>query len=116
MGMYTEVLIKGIIKEEQVDKVRKFMSGDFEDMDTPEIQFICSYYHFPRVILEWSEEYLFFRCDIKNYHGQIEEFLDWLVPKMAKEFTEPFCVGWYWYEEDPAPKLIIKNEDNWLLR
>lgn len=57
---------------------------------------------FSNVLLEWQ---LTIRCNLKNYDGEIEKFLDLLSPYIS---TEDF-LGYMRYEEDIMPTLIFKN-------
>ena len=69
----------------------------------------CSAYfdHFPyshlvkdNCIPNWY--YFAVDSDLKNYHGEIEKFIDWIKPlSRSKGF-----VGYWQYEEDDEPHLI----------
>lgn len=41
------------------------------------------------------------RCALKNYSGEIQEFLEWLAP-----IAEDGFAGYYRYEEDDHPTLV----------
>ena len=43
------------------------------------------------------------RCNLKNYDGEIEHFVDWLAPHIEENGT---LLGFYRYEEDREPTLI----------
>lgn len=65
----------------------------------------CSCYHTPEVFNYLAKsKYIFTRCDLKNYHGEIEQFLEWIKPYLDQQ--EGDCIGWYWYEEDRSPTLL----------
>lgn len=126
MGMYTELLLKCIIKKdapENVKQVVKFLFSKEEQPDVlPEHEFFqcdrwqcigscSSYYHYPEAIssinVEFDELYIFSRSDLKNYDSEIEKFIDWLNPYV--DTYEGMCIGWKWYEEDDQPTLIYKQ-------
>lgn len=118
MGMYTELLLKcNIRKGEKLNKIREYLKfeGNITLTDTPRSMQIFrggSYYHHPESIISLEDDYrdgayLFARFDIKNYDGDIEVFLDWLSD--AVDELDEKCVGWYWYEEEDKPTLLIMD-------
>lgn len=46
------------------------------------------------------------RCNLKNYDGEIEQFIDWIMPYVAAEPGE--FLGFYRHEEAEDPTLIRK--------
>ena len=152
MGMYTELVFKGFLKDNLPKEVREVLHYLFDDDENSEcwtrgndwakikekypekvffsnddIQkefwrptidhnfFRCpwwrdianssSYYHVPQSFkCLQKDRYIFTRCDLKNYHGVIEEFVEWSKPYLDME--EGSCIGWYWYEEYAKPTLL----------
>ena len=51
--------------------------------------------------------YLTVRCNLKNYDGEIEAFLDWLAPHIS----ESGFLGYSRYEEFKNPTLIYLERD-----
>lgn len=49
-------------------------------------------------------QYLCIRCNLKNYDGEIEKFIDWITPHLKKH--EGDFLGFYRYEETEQPTLI----------
>lgn len=132
MGMYTELYISALVKVTGRDKeafLRLFTNenldnslSSFADLHDAfklsRIQFGmipggCSHYFVPMSTCrcEWnkiSKAYcLTFRCDLKNYEGEIETFLDWLMPFIDAAPGEH--IGHTRYEEGDAPTLLYKS-------
>lgn len=132
MGMYTELYISAQIKPDA--KNLPAFKALFVDRDIKEkhkkfhklhhaftcsrIQFGmipggCSHYFTPMSSskCEWNEisqaYCLTFRCDLKNYEGEIEAFLDWLMPMVDGYDGEH--IGHKRYEESEAPTLLFKT-------
>jgi len=120
MGMYTELVLKcDVLPDvpENVGQVLNFLfCGGDEPTDLPDHSFFrcerwqavgrCnSYYHHPKTINSYTENYLFSRSDLKNYDGEIEKFVDWVKPYLNMSAGD--CIGWSWYEEAPSPTLIF---------
>lgn len=126
MGMYTELVLKcqinGGAPKEVMDVIQYMFAGADKPVKLPKHEFFtlpcwdsignsCSFYHHPSVVnncpkFDYSEEqYIFSRSDIKNYSGEIQEFLDWIKPYISA--MEGQCIGWTWYEEELQPTLII---------
>ena len=127
MGMYTELVLKCQIKVDAPVDVKAIIAhmfcGEKEPEKLPQHKFFSlprwnfigscsSFYHHPEVInscpnFDFTDtQYIFSRSDIKNYDGEIEQFIDWLKPYVDAE--DGTCIGWTWYEEDLQPTLIIK--------
>ncbi len=126
MGMYTEVLVKCDIRTDidPVDKAALEYLFNRETDDAPDVlpthAFFstarwmavgahCSFYHVPWVDSRFGGDHgattLFSRSDLKNYHGEVEAFFDWLRPLVDGEPGD--CIGWQWYEEDRVPTLVL---------
>lgn len=55
-----------------------------------------------------SESYfLCIRCNLKNYNREIQKFVDWIMPYLAKHNND--FLGFYRYEEDETPTLIYAD-------
>ena len=128
MGMYSEIYVKAVLKEDVDDNViniLKYMLG----MDDVELEYLeipshrlfaterwhCmlrsgSYYHIPYNVklFEYNEisnnYYLVVRSDFKNYNGEIGKFFDWIAPYVEKYGDKTF-IGYSLYEEDDEPTL-----------
>ena len=124
MGTYTELVLKCRIKAgcpELVHQVLNFMFGDspFERPETlPHHKFFkserwesvgrgCSYYHIPVCLSFYDGKHLFSRSDLKNYHGEIDLFIDWLKPYISNE-TGQF-IGWIFCENSREPIFIYSD-------
>lgn len=138
MGMYTEIVAALELRgghgqsaeapPQSIIDVLHFLTGydDSAALDVPDHPFFSrrgwrsvlrtDSYYFPgdtRSTFRYDEIakswFLTVRSNLKNYDGEIEQFLDWIAP-----YTEPndvrddglFFVGYMRYEEDPDPTLI----------
>lgn len=126
MGMYTELYLRCDLKEdtpkEVIDLLRAMVMGDQEPPETtpfgdrlcPWMLRSASHYHFPfaKSSMDYIEFfntwYLFVRCDLKNYEGEIEAFLQWLAPHINSYPGE--YIGHTRYDEDPVPTHLIYGE------
>ena len=125
MGMYTELHFNSELKEDvpkQVLEVLEFMVGNNETEPNPPSHELfqdtrwaymlrCDSYYFDadtRSTLRFDKigncYYLCIRCNLKNYADEIEKFLDWIMPYLAKE--EDDFLGFSRYEETEEPTLI----------
>ena len=128
MGMYTEIYVKVVLKENvdyNVINILKYMLGmddvELEDLTLPSHRLFaterwhcmlrsCSHYHIPYSVklFEYNEisnnYYLVVRSDFKNYQGEIGKFFDWITPYIEKYGDKTF-IGYSLYEEDDEPKL-----------
>ena len=59
---------------------------------------------FDKIANQW---FLCIRCNLKNYTGEIEAFIDWIDP-YVDAFRGNF-LGFYRYEETEEPTLIYKR-------
>ena len=118
--MYTELVLKAMIKEDSpkiVKDILEFLfNGAEEPKKKPDHEFFTkerwdiigrcnSYYHVPFSLSKYSEGYVFSRSDFKNYNSEIESFIDWIKPYIDE--PDGYCIGWTWYEEYDVPTLII---------
>jgi len=122
MGMHTELILKCRLVDnlpENVDQVLNFLFND-QPLVLPYPQhdfFKCShwefignsasYYHVPVAIKYLDKGILFTRFDMKNYHTEIELFIDWLQPYIDAPAGK--CIGWTFYEEYLTPILVYKT-------
>lgn len=129
MGMYTELHFNAeLVRKppQQVLDVLGYMTGAVETKPPTlpdhalfgterwEGMLLCSSYYFPLSTassIDWDDiansHYLRVRCNLKNYGGEIEKFLDWVMPYVN---AGDECLGYYRHEEDPHPTLIYKHE------
>ncbi len=124
MGMYTELIFQGEIKKEVPESINSLLNYFFDkdsclysyffDKELPDHPFFkcdgwkmighcCSHYFTPFSLRHKESNYVFMRCDIKNYNNEIELFLDWISEYMN------YYYGWYWYEEDDEPTIFDRN-------
>lgn len=106
MGMYTELLIKAEIKSDTPKYIVDELNTIFNRHISNGVGTSCSYYHIPWFDSKFEDGYIFSRSDLKNYGGEIEEFVAWLKPHLNFENYE--CFGWVWYEEESVPTLLMK--------
>lgn len=121
MGMYTELILKCSVKKDCPEQVKAILNSLFNGVEyNKELPnhpfFLCSrweyigsshsYYHVPWHDAKYQDNYIFSRCDLKNYEDEIENFLDWLSPYIDAQ--PGACIGWKWYEEDETPTLLFK--------
>jgi hypothetical protein len=126
MGMYTELVMACRLKDdvpEDVIKILQYMCGEkVDDLKIPTDHEFFSYELWPmlnadsyyfvgqthsmiRKVHELIGWRLTVRTNIKNYHDEIEKFLDWLNPYM--KYYDPIeFLGYIRYEEDVFPTLI----------
>lgn len=132
MGMYTQLMFNAELRKDtpdQVISILEFMTGDASygiAPETPEHALFdterwtfmlvsSSYYFEPNasktsfrkddITKSWHLSVL---CDLKNYSGEIEAFLDWIMPYLDDSNRQ--VLGWTWYEEDDEPTLIRKGD------
>ena len=128
MGMYTEMYVKAIFKENlpnDVVNIIEYMLGmgdiKVEDLKLPDHELfkthrweymlrLASHYHTTFALNKFiyneiSENYfLVARADFKNYNGEIEKFFDWLKPYLQREFDKTL-IGYSLFEGTTEPKL-----------
>lgn len=130
MGMYTEFLFQGETKANLPKEIKELIDyyfGESFELDIgqpgsnrklPDHNFfkcdrwhhighIGSYYFSPFALRHKQEhiqedgtQRVFLICNLKNYHDEIELFLDWIDPYME------FYWGHYCYEEDEKPTFF----------
>jgi hypothetical protein len=124
MGMYTELYLRSGLKmdtpQEVIDLLRMMVAGDPPDTTPfgggrcPWMLQCSSHYHFPFAVSSMhrigvlDRWYLFVRCDLKNYEGEIEAFLKWIAPHL--DACKGEYIGHTRYEEDPLPTHLIYGE------
>ena len=128
MGMYTEIYVKAVLKEnvdDNVINILKYMLGiddvELEDLTIPSHSLFeterwhCmlrsgSYYHIPYSVklFEYNDisenYYLVVRSDFKNYQGEIGKFFDWIKQYLEQDYYKTF-MGYSLYEEEYEPTL-----------
>ena len=129
MGMYTELhynveLIENV-PEEVLDVLRHMLYTGEEMLPEPPLPdhalFESDRWHYMLVMDSYyfsgdthstlryddiSKEYtLSIRCNLKNYDNEIEKFIDWIHPYIAKEVGD--FLGFWRYEEVNTPTLIF---------
>lgn len=128
MGMYTELVMACEIKKSTPTYITVVLAGmcDGDDI-SPEIipehplfkterwssmlttdsAYFSGDTHSECTWDEFSEKYgLTIRCNLKNYGGEIEHFVDWLRPYIDAPDGE--FLGYSRCEEDDHPTLIYK--------
>jgi hypothetical protein len=125
MGMYTELHFNSELRKDVPQDVLDalhYMVGRVEAEPTlPDHPLflssrwrsvlLCDSYYFDadtHSTLRFDETagayYLCIRSNLKNYEGEIEKFIDWIRPYLAKEQGE--FLGFSRYEETEDPTLI----------
>ncbi len=131
MGMYTELCLNvalkgntpieviGVLKHmlfKRVDNIEEYIPDHpFFKTDRWDWMLQCSSHYFiPIATFELSDtnhiseqRYLTGRCDLKNYSGEIEQFIDFIMPYI--DAYEGEFLGYSRYEEDTEPTLIYKT-------
>lgn len=125
MGMYTElhynVELRKDVPAEVLAALRYMLDHDqpkaqcdhplFKTDRWPVMLRISSAYFPARTHSELFEEYdqwhLGVRCNLKNYCGEIEKFIDWMDP-YVNAFEGDF-LGFHRYEESEDPVIIRKG-------
>jgi hypothetical protein len=126
MGMYTELHYNVELRKAvpaKVIEVLKYMLDNDEPCEGkpnhplfvtdrwPVMLRMSSAYFPARTHSELFEEYgqwhLGVRCNLKNYCGEIEKFIDWLDPYV--EAFEGDFLGFHRYEESEEPVVIRKG-------
>jgi hypothetical protein len=127
MGMYTELHFNSELKKEtpkEVIETLKYMVGEAENSPDllPEHDLFktgrwdymlqCDSYYFnadTHSTLRFDDisdsYYLCIRTNLKNYGNEIEEFIDWIRPYLAK--SEGEFLGFSRYEETEQPTLLF---------
>lgn len=124
MGMYTELFLQVPLKKDTPKSMLntlRFMLGESVQeevsppFDSPRWEWMLrssSHYHYPvaHSSLDYlnyvDQHYLFVRCDLKNYEGEIDSFLKWVSPYVEPQ-DEYHYSGHYRYEESVEPTRII---------
>ncbi len=130
MGMYTELHFNVELERDAPDSVRAILEHMVrttdEDVEAPDLpdhllfkterwdfMLHCDSYYFPADTHSTFRRdeigdawYLCVRTNLKNYGGEIEKFLDWVLPYVDADNE---CLGYYRYEADAHPTLIYKS-------
>lgn len=128
MGMYTEFHFNARLRKDVPDDVLAILKGMVQGEDeapetTPahplfatdrwEYMLQCDSYYFAadtRSTLRFDEiggfHALCIRCNLKNYDGEIQKFIDWIMPYID-EHDE--MLGFYRYEESKQPTLVFAD-------
>lgn len=131
MGMYTEYLLRGSLKDDTPQQVRDVLtylaSRDWDERQEPDplpdhpffatARWEClgsrMSYYFPGSVghSEFSEHGFIFYGDLKNYNQEIAEFVDWIKP-----YLDPLdkFIGYELYEEADEPILYYQKEELFL--
>jgi hypothetical protein len=127
MGMYTEFHFNAELKQDTPQTVIATLAAmlandepkDFAPLfDHPLFQtmlwrfmLVSDSYYFPadthstcRYDDIANSRFLCIRCNLKNYDGEIEKFIDWIMPYVDE--TPGEFLGFYRHEEDVQPTLI----------
>lgn len=124
--MYTQLCFNAELKEEtprQVISTLRWLLGEHDDMDGPLDGNLTdrtwsgmfngwSFYHAPAGSKSFirrnrgNEWYLSVLCDIKNYGGELEAFIEWIKPWVAPRGQDKTFLGYTRYEESDEPTLI----------
>jgi len=128
MGMYTELIFGAGLKKETPQSVidaLKYMLGDTEDKpkDFPLPDGRCEWlfqstsyfgmtvpankFVFDKDFDSWC---LSTRSSIKNYEGEIEEFLDWIKPYICSGSGNRNMYALTIYEDSATPSIYYLNE------
>lgn len=125
MGMYTELHFNSRLRENiplSILQILQYMLGERKEdiypinndlfqsdrwkyMLTSDSYYFDAETHstlnFDKDMNQW---YLCIRCNLKNYCGEIEKFIEWIMPYLDKD--EGDFIGFYRYEESQNPTLI----------
>jgi hypothetical protein len=126
MGTYTELVLKCTIKYDRPEIVHNVLNFLFNENQLhpshlPEHEFFKrksweaigrsnSYYHCPRSLNFYDGKCLFSRSDFKNYHDEIDLFLDWVKPYLSNPPGN--FIGWAFGEGMKEPNFLY-NDGYW---
>lgn len=130
MGMYTELHFNARLMDDTPEPImellRRMVEGDGEQAEArPDHPLFktrrwtcmlnCNSAYFDaetdsRIAVEFEAEtyerrLICVRTNLKNYDSEIEKFIDWITPYLAKDPGD--FLGFYRYEEDEQPTLIF---------
>lgn len=126
MGMYTELHFNAELKQDTPKEIINILQTMLGKKEKPEMfpkhaffqtarwsfMLQCDSYYFDAAtysILKYDKisksYYLCIRCNFKNYDDEIEKFISWIKPYLAKDEDE--FLGFYRYEETEQPTLIF---------
>jgi hypothetical protein len=125
MGMYTElhynVELRSDVPAEVLAALRYMLDSDqpearcdhpLFETDRWSVMLRMSSAYFPsrthsELFNEYDRWHLGVRCNLKNYDGEIEKFIDWMDPYV--DAFEGDFLGFHRYEESDDPVLIRKG-------
>ncbi len=132
MGMYTELIfgarLKGNTPQEVIDTL-KYMVGDLEEK--PEklafetstgrnvliggsfyfgVHSSVSKFYYDDIAKAWT---LSSRANIKNYEGEIDQFLDWIKPYIDSGSGNREMFAIKIYEEQDEPTIYYLHDADW---
>ena len=126
MGMYTELIFGASLKKgtpNEVIECLKYMMGEIEEKpnslsDKFEWLFRCASYYFGvcrPVTKMWKDRMdnawvISTRSNIKNYHGEIEAFLDWIKPHIGSGSGNNEMYAIVIYVDSEVPKMYYLYE------
>ena len=130
MGMYTELIFGAELKKDTPNKVieaLKYMLGEIEEkpLNFPlpegrcEWLFRGSSYYFAinePVFKMWLDNidecwHISTRSNIKNYEGEIETFLEWILPYIDSGSGDRDLYAIVIYEQQSEPKCYYLHDD-----
>jgi len=118
MGMYTEMVFRGNVKEDLPEEVKKTLTfmfaKDWREMDIKDFILDHDFFktdrwswmvhsapaYFPMCapsFIDFDKGEIFIHCTIKNYTGEYVEFVKWISPYMDADEGE--FLGYTLYEE-----------------
>ena len=131
MGMYTELIFGARLKEntpKEVIDTLKYMVGDLEEK--PEklafetstgrnvlgessfyfgVHFPVTKFYYDGIVKAWT---LSSRANIKNYDGEIDQFLDWIKPYIDRGSGNREMFAIKIYEEHDEPTIDYLHDAN----
>lgn len=130
MGMYTELIFGASLKKDTpapVINAIKYMCGelDVKPSDFPLPDGCCTwlfqggsyYFAVSSSVVDFrkddisNEWVLSARCNIKNYGGEIETFLEWVKPFIESGSGSRDMYAMTIYEEDATPTLYFLEDE-----
>jgi hypothetical protein len=131
MGMYTQLCYNAELRRDTpkgvIDTLEYMLSNTEEGFKPPfthglfhtsrwQFMLNCSSYYFAPAESkssfrkdQFGNYYVSILCDLKNYDGEIEKFVDWLNP-YVDSYEERQFLGYSRYEEAVEPTLIFTQE------
>lgn len=125
MGMYTEFSLRCKLYELPINAKRllfRLIHGSeiYEDVPIPDHPFFQTErwrhvgYGGPEGFIQGKSylfgDNLFISCGLKNYHQEIQLFMDWIGPYLRETGDSLTYLGWYKFCADDVPTLIFFKE------